>query len=237
MPERTPSSVHRLQTAAPDPVPPAGAGQSPVVVHRSAAMAAVCRLAIRAAKRHSKVLITGESGVGKDVIARLVHFHSPRARRPFVAVNCAGLSETLLESELFGHIKGSFTGAYRDKTGKLELADGGTVFLDEFGEMSLRMQSLLLRFLENGEIQPVGSDHHAQSVDVRVIAATNQDLGALVALGQFREDLMYRIKVVHIVVPPLRERREDVRPLVEHVLDRLGRRLVFSEPALEALER
>ncbi len=200
-------------------------------------MAGVCRLAVRAARRESKVLITGESGVGKDLVARLIHSSSPRAHGPFVAVNCAGLSETLLESELFGHSKGSFTGAYRDKTGKLEQADGGTVFLDEVGEMSLRMQALLLRFLENGEIQPVGSDRHAQGVDVRVVAATNQDLASLVAVGQFREDLMYRIKVVHIVVPPLRERRDDVRPLVEHVLARLGRRLTFGAAALEALER
>ena len=129
----------------------------------------------------------------------------PRAVAPFVAVNCAGVTETLLESELFGHVKGSFTGAYRDKRGKLQLAHRGTLFLDEVGEMSLRMQALLLRFLENGEIQAVGSDQSQARVDVRVIAATNRNLTDLVAAGQFREDLLYRLRVIHLHVPPLRE--------------------------------
>ena len=125
-------------------------------------------------------------------------------------MNCAGLTETLLESELFGHVKGSFTGAYRDKPGKLQLAHRGTLFLDEVGEMSLRMQALLLRFLENGEVQAVGADHVQTQVDVRVIAATNRDLADMVSNGQFREDLLYRLRVIHIHVPPLRERREDI---------------------------
>ena len=134
-----------------------GAVASPTrVVFGSSQMAEVLRLAQRAAVGDAKVLITGESGVGKDVVAREIHAHSPRARGPFVAVNCAGLTETLLESELFGHVKGSFTGAYRDKVGKLQMADRGTLFLDEVGEMSLRMQALLLRFLEQGELQRVG---------------------------------------------------------------------------------
>ena len=138
-----------------------------------------------------------------------------RARRAsFIAVNCAGLTETLLESELFGHVKGSFTGAYRDKPGKLQLAHRGTLFLDEVGEMSLRMQALLLRFLENGEIQSVGADHIKSTVDVRVVAATNRNLSDMVANGQFREDLLYRLRVIHIHVPPLRERKEDIRVLV-----------------------
>src|SRR3989441_5032599 len=129
------------------------------------------------ARSDAKVLITGESGVGKELVSRAVHFQSARAQHPFVAVNCAGLPETLLESELFGHVKGSFTGAYRDKPGKLQIADRGTLFLDEVGEMSLRMQALLLRFLENGEIQAVGSDESvAKKVDVRVVAATNRNL-------------------------------------------------------------
>ena len=166
----------------------------------------------------AKVLITGESGVGKDVVARYIHSHSGRRLAPFVAVNCAGVTETLLESELFGHVKGSFTGAYRDKRGKLQLAHRGTLFLDEVGEMSLRMQALLLRFLENGEIQAVGSDQSQARVDVRVIAATNRNLNELVAAGQFREDLLYRLRVIHLHVPPLRERAEDVQALMQHFL-------------------
>src|SRR5437588_10612358 len=154
-------------------------------------------------------MITGESGVGKEVIARLVHQRSRRAHTPLVTINCAGIPDSLLESALFGHVKGSFTGAYRDRLGLLEVANGGTIFLDEIGEMSLRMQALLLRFLENGEIQPVGSDRPVANVDVRLIAATNRDLGALVGDGRFREDLLYRVKVAHIHVPGLRERPED----------------------------
>ena len=175
-------------------------------------------MAVRAAESPAKVLITGESGVGKDVVARYIHSHSSRRQTPFVAVNCAGVTETLLESELFGHVKGSFTGAYRDKRGKLQLAHRGTLFLDEVGEMSLRMQALLLRFLENGEIQAVGSDQSQARVDVRVVAATNRNLDELVAAGQFREDLLYRLRVIHLHVPPLRERAEDVDALIRHFL-------------------
>ena len=174
----------------------------------------------RIARSEAKVLITGESGVGKELVAHAVHAQSPRARRSFVAVNCAGLPETLLESELFGHVKGSFTGAYRDKPGKLELADGGTIFLDEIGEMTMRMQGLLLRFMETGELQKVGSDRTAGRVDVRVIAATNRNLREMVAQGSFREDLFYRLNVIHLTVPPLRERREDVPELVDYFMAR-----------------
>src|SRR5512145_3141783 len=152
----------------------------------------------RIARSDAKVLITGESGVGKELVAHAVHAQSPRGTRPFVAVNCAGLPETLLESELFGHVKGSFTGAYRDKPGKLELADSGTVFLDEVGEMTLRMQGLLLRFLETGELQKVGSDRATGIVNVRVIAATNRKLEDLITEGKFREDLFYRLNVIHL---------------------------------------
>ena len=191
----------------------------------------------RVARGDAKVLITGESGVGKDVLGRYLHAHSTRAGAAFVALNCAGISETLLESELFGHVKGSFTGAHRDKVGKLQLAHRGTVFLDEIGEMSLRMQALLLRFLENGEIQPVGADTPAARVDVRVISATNRDLPAMVAAGQFREDLMYRIKVVHLHVPPLRERAEDIRLLIQYAIERTGSRVVIDDEAIQVLER
>jgi transcriptional regulator with PAS, ATPase and Fis domain len=172
----------------------------------------------RVARSDAKVLITGESGVGKELVARAVHSHSSRAHRMFVPVNCAGLPETLLESELFGHVKGSFTGAYRDKPGKLELADSGTVFLDEIGEMTLRMQGLLLRFLETGELQKVGSDSSVGRVNVRVVAATNRDLRELIGLGQFREDLFYRLNVIHLVVPTLRDRKEDIPAMVAHSL-------------------
>ena len=172
----------------------------------------------RVARSDAKVLITGESGVGKELVARAVHSQSSRAHRLFVPVNCAGLPETLLESELFGHVKGSFTGAYRDKPGKLELADSGTVFLDEIGEMTLRMQGLLLRFLETGELQKVGSDASVGRVNVRVVAATNRDLRELIGLGQFREDLFYRLNVIHLVVPPLRDRKGDIPAMVAHSL-------------------
>jgi transcriptional regulator with PAS, ATPase and Fis domain len=200
-------------------------------------MVALMSTAARVAGSEGKVLITGESGVGKDVVARHIHAHSRRSARPFIAVNCAALTDSLLESELFGHVKGSFTGAYRDKPGKLQAAHRGTIFLDEVGEMSLRMQAMLLRFLENGEIQSVGSDGHAARVDVRVIAATNRNLPELIAAGQFREDLMYRLRVIHLEVPPLRERREDIRPLVQHFAQRLGRPVTFTEAAMQLLVR
>jgi transcriptional regulator with PAS, ATPase and Fis domain len=174
----------------------------------------------RIARSDAKVLITGESGVGKEVVARAINDASPRAQFAFVPVNCAGIPETLLESELFGHVKGSFTGAYRDKPGKLEMADEGTIFLDEIGEMTLRMQGLLLRFLETGEIQKVGAERVGKASNVRVIAATNRNLRDLIAEGQFREDLFYRLNVIHLLVPPLRERRGDIPELVEHFVKR-----------------
>jgi transcriptional regulator with PAS, ATPase and Fis domain len=198
-------------------------------------MAELLAMAERAAGSPAKVLITGESGVGKDVVARHIHSHSSRRLAPFVAVNCAGVTETLLESELFGHVKGSFTGAHRDKRGKLQLAHRGTLFLDEAGEMSLRMQSLLLRFLENGEIQSVGADHTQARVDVRVVAATNRNLDELVAAGQFREDLLYRLRVIHLHVPPLRERPEDVEALMTHFLAVAERELRFTDEARRLL--
>jgi transcriptional regulator with PAS, ATPase and Fis domain len=171
-----------------------------------------------AARSDAKVLITGESGVGKELAARTIHAFSPRSSGPLVALNSAGVPDTLLESELFGHVRGSFTGAYRDRPGLLELARGGTVMLDEVGEMSLRMQALLLRFLETGEIQPVGSDRPRTRVDVRVIAMTNRRLVDQMAAKAFREDLYYRLNVIHIVVPPLRERRDDIPALVDQFL-------------------
>jgi transcriptional regulator with PAS, ATPase and Fis domain len=164
----------------------------------------------------AKVLVTGESGSGKEVVARQIHAHSPRASRPFVAINCAGIPENLLESELFGHVKGSFTGAFRDKSGRLEMAQGGTMFLDEIGEMSLRMQGSLLRFLETGEIEKVGAERVTHVGSVRVISATNRKLRDRIAEGLFREDLYYRLDVISVVVPPLREHPEDIPVLVDH---------------------
>jgi transcriptional regulator with PAS, ATPase and Fis domain len=209
----------------------------PTVVAGSAAMLEVIALARRSAAGDAKVLVTGESGVGKDVIARYIHANSKRVRGPFIAVNCAGLTETLLESELFGHVKGSFTGAYRDKRGKLQMAHGGTLFLDEVGEMSLRMQALLLRFLETGEIQSVGAHEENAHADVRVIAATNRNLPDRVAAGEFREDLLYRLRVIHIHVPPLRERRDDIPLLVQHLLKRDDQSVQVSEDAMQLLQR
>ena len=182
----------------------------------SAAMRSVEEEIEYAARSGAKVLITGESGVGKEVVARLIHARGVRRNAPLVAINCAGIPDSLLETELFGHVKGSFTDAHRDKAGFLERADGGTVFMDEIGEMSLRMQALLLRFLETGEIQRVGSDRHVPNLDVRVIAATHRRLINLVSEKTFREDLYYRLNVIHIEVPPLRERREDVGILLNH---------------------
>jgi two-component system NtrC family response regulator len=186
-------------------------GTSPVMAELAAEVE-------RVARSDAKVLITGESGTGKEVVARAICSASPRAAGPFVPVNCAGIPETLLESELFGHVKGSFTGAYRDKPGKLELADNGTIFLDEIGEMTLRMQGLLLRFLETGEIQKVGAERVSMARNVRIVAATNRHLRDLIAQGQFREDLFYRLNVIHLIVPPLRERRQDIPALVDHFL-------------------
>jgi transcriptional regulator with PAS, ATPase and Fis domain len=222
--------------------PPSGSARpntvgAPVIVAGSAAMLDVLAIAQRSAAGDAKVLITGESGVGKDVIARQIHVTSKRSKGPFIAVNCAGLTETLLESELFGHVKGSFTGAYRDKRGKLQMAHGGTLFLDEVGEMSLRMQALLLRFLETGEIQSVGAHEENVHADVRVIAATNRNLPERVAAGEFREDLLYRLRVIHIHVPPLRERRDDIPLLVAHLLKRGGRPVEISEAAMQLLQR
>jgi transcriptional regulator with PAS, ATPase and Fis domain len=215
---------------------PARFTTGPTLVFASDQMARVVDLARRAGESDAKILITGESGVGKDVIAREIHACSQRRNRPFIAVNCAGFPETLLETELFGHVRGSFTGADRDRVGKLQLADGGTFFLDEVGEMSLRMQALLLRFLENGEIQTVG-DREPRVVDVRIIAATNRNLPERVAAGDFRQDLLYRLRVIQIAVPALRERPQDVPALVEHFLRKSPRPLTCTPEALRALTR
>ena len=187
-----------------------------------------------AARCDAKVLVTGESGAGKEIVARLIHASSARSRSALVTVNCAALSETLLETELFGHVRGSFTGAYRDRLGAFEQAHRGTVFMDEIGETSPRMQGLLLRFLETGEIQRVGSDQIQNRVDVRVIAATNRVLVESVANKTFREDLYYRLNVIHLRVPPLRERLEDIPVLMEFFLEQFARQYQMERPTLSA---
>jgi transcriptional regulator with PAS, ATPase and Fis domain len=187
-----------------------------------------------AAKCDAKVLVTGESGAGKEIVARLIHAASARSRSQLVTVNCAALSETLLETELFGHVRGSFTGAYRDRLGAFEQAHRGTVFMDEIGETSPRMQGLLLRFMETGEIQRVGSDQVQTRVDVRVIAATNRVLVDSVANKTFREDLYYRLNVIHIRVPPLRDRVEDIPVLLRFFLDQFAKQYQVESPALSA---
>ncbi|HEY7292639.1 MAG TPA: sigma-54 dependent transcriptional regulator [Vicinamibacterales bacterium] len=194
---------------------------------------------ICASRSSAKILITGESGVGKEVVARMVHQRSERSRSPLVTINCAGVPDTLLESELFGHMRGAFTDAYRDKRGWLDQAHGGTIFMDEVGEMSLRMQALLLRFLESGEIQRVGSDRINSKVDVRVIAATNRDLMSRIADKSFREDLYYRLNVIHLAIPPLRERREDIEPLFTHFCRLYSQRHRVDQPVVtsETVER
>src|SRR5262245_43771736 len=187
----------------------------PAVVCANSRMRRVVGVAHRAGATDARGLINGESWFGKDLVAHEIHYASKRRHGPFVAVNCAGVPETLLESELFGHVRGSFTGAYRDRPGKLQMAHEGTLFLDEVGEMSLRMQALLLRFLENGEVQTIGGTQ-TRTVNVRIIAVTNRDLPQRVAAGEFREDLLYRLRVIQIVVPPLRERKEDIPLLVDY---------------------
>jgi DNA-binding NtrC family response regulator len=213
--------------------------QSDLLIGASQAIRVILEDVEYAARTDAKILITGESGVGKEVVARLVHSSSRRSNARFVTINCAGVPESLLESELFGHARGSFTGAYRDRVGSLELACGGTLFLDEVGEMSLRMQALLLRFLETGEIQRVGSEGRDKSVDARLITATNRNLLSRIGEGAFREDLYYRLNVIHIIVPPLREHREDVAPLARHFLAGFATsyRVPLPSVAPEALER
>jgi len=192
----------------------------PVLLGESAAIVSLRREIEAAARTDAKVLVLGETGAGKEVVARLIHEQSARAARSFVAVNCSGIPETLLESELFGHARGSFTGAYRDKPGLVRQADRGTLFLDELGEMSLRMQAVLLRFAETGEIQTIGVDGVTGRSDVRLITATNRNLRERIDAGLFREDLYFRLNIIQIHVPPLRERSEDVLLLLQHYLRR-----------------
>jgi len=212
-----------------------------VVIGKSQGMQQVFDLAVRVAATDSSVLIMGESGTGKEVLARLIHLSSHRAGGPLVTVNCSAIPENLLESELFGHKKGAFTGALYMKRGSFELANGGTLFLDEIGDMKLEMQAKILRALEERKIKKVGSEEEA-AIDVRVIAATNKDLGEEVKAGRFREDLFYRLDVVQIAVPPLREHKEDVAVFARHFLKLFATEMKkpvadFSQEALSLMMR
>ena len=225
-----------LQTT--ESVGPSAEPSAPGLIGRSPAMVRLYREVARAAGSDATVMIHGESGSGKELVARAIHAYSPRKEAPFIAVNCGALTETLLESELFGHLKGAFTGADSNRKGLFQQADGGTLFLDEIGEVSPRMQAQLLRVLQEGEVRPVGSSTSVK-VETRVVAATNRDLPAMVKEGTFREDLLYRIMVVVIDVPPLRDRRDDVPLLAQHFLARHGteQKRQIDVEALNALVR
>jgi len=211
------------------------------VVGRSRPMQDIIARAERVAETKSTVLITGETGTGKELVARAIHNRSLQRDMPLIRVNCAAIPETLLESELFGHVRGAFTGAAATKKGKFALADGGTIFLDEIGTMSTALQAKLLRVLQEREFEPLGAER-TEKVDLRVIAATNRDLRQMVAEGKFQEDLFYRLNVIPIELPPLRERREDIPALVDHFLrkhaQRTGRRIDrIDEAVLAALQQ
>jgi transcriptional regulator with PAS, ATPase and Fis domain len=192
-----------------------------VFIGHSTAIQRHANIAIRAAALNSTVMIVGETGTGKETFARLIHSHSPRAAHPFIPVDCTALPESLFESEMFGHMKGSFTGAHRDSLGYIRSAHLGTLFLDEIGELSLPLQAKLLRVLQERRVAPVGTSS-PQPVDIRVICATNRDLPAMVAAGAFRQDLYFRLAVVPLELPPLREREQDIIPLAEYWLNKLA---------------
>src|SRR2546421_2545401 len=207
------------------------------IVGRSRAMQEVIQRAELVAQTKSTVLITGETGTGKEMVARAIHHRSAQRDMPLIKVNCAAIPETLLESELFGHVRGAFTGAVTTKRGRFALADGGTIFLDEIGTMTPSLQAKLLRVLQEREFEPLGSER-SEKVDLRVIAATNRDLRQMVADGKFQEDLFYRLNAIPIEIPPLRERRDDIPALVEHFVDkhshRIGRRIEKLEDGVLA---
>jgi DNA-binding NtrC family response regulator len=227
-----------LRPAEEDQTAPGVTSLFPGLIGRSSAMERILRLVENLEHSEATVLLTGESGTGKEILARTIHAHSPRRNGPFVAVNCGALPGDLLESELFGHVRGAFTGAVRERAGRFELAAGGTMFLDEVGDVPLHLQVKLLRVLQEKTYEPVGQSK-SRSTDARIIAATNLDLRRAVQEGRFREDLYYRLRVVPIEIPPLRERRADIEPIATHLLARVaarqGRALRFSPEALRAV--
>ena len=211
------------------------------IVSNSKKMEGVLNVAIRAADSKASILIRGESGTGKEILAKAIHFASPRSDKPFIAVSCAALNENLLESELFGHEKGAFTGADKQRRGRFELADEGTLFLDEVGDLPISTQIKLLRVLQEEQFERVGGSE-TLSVDVRIIAATNRNIEQLINDGKFREDLFYRINVVTIEIPPLKERKEDILPLIGFFIDKFIKdtnkeKAEFSKEALDVLNR
>jgi two-component system NtrC family response regulator len=201
------------------------------------AMKELLETALKVAESDATVLVTGDSGTGKEVLARLIHRNSPRNNEPFIGVNCAAIPENLIESELFGHTKGSFTGAIKNRKGRFQSAHRGTLFLDEIGELQPEMQVKLLRALQEKKVEPLGSDH-SEDVDVRIIAATNRDLESDIRSGRFREDLYYRLSVIPLHLPPLKERQEDIPGLVHHFLKKnhASAEVAFSDEAMEKLQ-
>jgi transcriptional regulator with GAF, ATPase, and Fis domain len=226
----SPEQLHRMRERNDDRVGIRG------MIGSSEPMQRVYELTHMVACRDTTVLVTGESGTGKDLIAQAIHLISPRQKQPYVIINCAAIPETLLEAELFGHVKGAFTGAVQSRIGRIHAAHKGTLFLDEIGDMPLSLQSKILRFLEQGEVQRIGGNDNLK-VDVRVVAATNADLSSLVKKHLFREDLYYRLAIFPIKLPPLRERMEDVEALAEAFLEKHSPNVVLSAGALEAMLR
>jgi two-component system response regulator AtoC len=236
------------QALRPQPAPPPlptreneAPGTDAGVVGRSAALRDLMARARLVAASKSTVLITGETGTGKELVASAIHRHSARRGRPFVKVNCAAIPDNLLESELFGFVRGAFTGAVTSRRGKFALADGGTIFLDEIGTLSMALQPKILRVIQEREFEPLGAER-TERVDVRIVAATNRDLGRMVAEGRFLEDLYYRLQVIPLHIPPLRERPEDIPPLVEYFVHKhqrvLGKRIDGVDPAaMQAMVR
>jgi len=202
----------------------------------SPAMQEIRRLIEKLARNQAPVFISGESGTGKELAARAIHARSPRADRPFVAVNCGAIPQDLMESEFFGHIKGSFTGAVRDKPGLFQTADGGTLFLDEVADLPLSMQVKLLRAIQEKAVRPVGAASE-EAVDVRIISASHKDLPAMVANGEFRQDLFYRVHVIELLMAPLRTRREDIPVMIDHILERLAQRMGDTPPQIQPAAR
>ena len=223
----------RLDQGEATPVAPTLDGE---LLGVSPAMQEIRRLIEKLARNQAPVFISGESGTGKELAARAIHARSPRAERPFVAVNCGAIPQDLMESEFFGHIKGSFTGAVRDKPGLFQSADGGTLFLDEVADLPLSMQVKLLRAIQEKTVRPVGAASE-EAVDVRIISASHKDLPAMVANGEFRQDLFYRVHVIELVMAPLRARPEDIPVMIDHILERLAQRMGEAPPQIAPAAR